>query len=246
MGFVGRLPCLGATATPLFSHCLRHRTDAIAPIQWWAAVIRARFRMALPEGIWVREVSTAFPGATLRLLTGVPKGDRALELGEVLADDPRPVADAIRSHPDVSAYDQLYVDDSRSIAQYEADEQALYEFLWASSLPPEFPIVVEDGEMEFDLTATREAFEAFGEALDRRGVQYELLTLVHTDERDSLLTERQAECLAVAHRKGYFEVPRECSLADVADELGVDTSSASETLRRATERVVGQFLLRRQ
>jgi predicted DNA binding protein len=208
-------------------------------------MIRARFRIELPEGIWIDDVSTAFPEATLRLLTGVPKDDRALELGEVRAEDPDPVAEAIRTHPDVTAYESLYVDESRSIAQYEAREQALYEFLWASSLPPEFPIVVEDGEMEFDLTATREQFEAFGDALDRRNTRYELLTLVHTDEQDSLLTERQAECLAVAHREGYFDVPRECSLAEVADSLGVDKSSASETLRRATDRVVGQFLLGR-
>ena len=206
-------------------------------------MIRARFRLELPTGIWIRDVSTQFPDATLRLLTGVPKGDRALELGEVRAEDPDPVANAIRSHPDVAAYETLYVDGGRAIAQYEAVEQALYEFLWASSLPPEFPIVAEDGAMEFDLTATRAQFEAFGDALDRRDANYELLTLVHTDEQDGLLTERQAECLAVAHRQGYFDVPRECSLADVAERLGVDKSSASETLRRATDRVVGEFLL---
>ena len=153
-------------------------------------MIRARFRLELPEGIWIRDVSERFPDATLRLLTGVPKGDRALELGEVRADDPAPVAEAIRTHPDVSAYESLYADENRSISQYEAVEQALYEFLWASSLPPEFPIVVEGGEMAFDLTATRAQFEAFGDALDRRDARYELLTLVHTDGRDGLLTDR--------------------------------------------------------
>jgi predicted DNA binding protein len=225
----------------------RHRTHGAPESRHGgdSAVIRARFRIELPDGIWIRDVSTRFPEATLRLLTGVPKGDRALELGEVRAADAEPVADAIRTHPDVTAYESLYADEGRAIAQYEAVEQALYEFLWASSLPPEFPIVVEDGGMSFDLTATREQFEAFGDALDQRDTSYELLTLVHTDEADGLLTDRQAECLAVAHREGYFDVPRECSLTDVADSLGVDTSSASETLRRATDRVVGQFLLGR-
>ena len=208
-------------------------------------VIRARFRLALSEEIWVTEVSTSFPDATLRLLTGVPKGDRALELGEVRAADPAVVTDAIREHPDVSRYEQLYEDGSRAIGQYEADEKGLYEFLWSSSLPPEFPIVVEDGEMEFDLTATREGFEAFGAALDGTGRRYELLTLVHTDDRESLLTDRQREYLTVAHRLGYFDVPRECTLAELAETLGVDKSSASETIRRGTGRVVKQFLLGR-
>jgi predicted DNA binding protein len=201
--------------------------------------------MALDEQVWVHEVSTAFPEATLRLLTGVPRDDRALELGEVRAESAEAVADAIRRHPDIREYDQLYASDGRVLAQYEADEKGLYEFLWASSLPPEFPIVVENGEMEFDLTATQGQFEAFGAALDDAGRRYELLSLVHTDERDTLLTDRQRECLTVAHREGYFEVPRECTLAAVAEELGVDTSSASETIRRATARVIDRFLLDR-
>lgn len=209
-------------------------------------LIRARFRIALPEGIWVTEVSTSFPDATLRLLTGVLKGNRALELGEVQAENPESVTDAIQEHADISEYDQLYVDDRRAIGQYEADEKSLYEFLWASSLPPEFPIVVENGEMEFNLTATQDQFEAFGSALDDTGYQYDLLTLAHTDEQEALLTDRQQQYLTVAYRRGYFEVPRECTLAELADALGVDKSSASETIRRGAGRIIGQFIVSRE
>ncbi|WP_156105572.1 helix-turn-helix domain-containing protein [Halobellus rufus] len=207
------------------------------------AVIRARFRIELPGDVWASEVSRSFPDATLRLLTGVPMGDTALELGEVRAADPAAVTDAIRSHPDVTGLDRLYGDDERVISQYEAAEKSLYEFLWGSSFPPEFPMLVEDGEMEFDVTATREQFEAFGSALDTSEIPYELLTVVHTDDSEGLLTDRQRECLTVAHQRGYFEVPRQCDLTELGAALGVDKSTASETLRRATDRVVGQFLL---
>ncbi|RXK48072.1 bacterio-opsin activator [Halorientalis pallida] len=206
-------------------------------------MLRARFRMTLPEDIWVAEVSTSFPDATFRLLTGVPKGDRAIELGEILADDPELAAAALRDHPDIVAYDRLLVDDQRAITQYEAEEQRLYQFLWESSLPPEFPLDVENGAMEFDLTATQAQFEAFGEVLDATGLQYELLTVVHTDDEESLLTERQRECLTVAQRRGYFDVPRDCTLAELADVLDVDKSTASETIRRGTARVLEQFLV---
>lgn len=206
-------------------------------------MIRARFRLTLRAGMWVTEVSTRFPAATLRLLTGVPMSDRALELGEVRADDPEPVVAAIRSHPDISAYETLWSGDGRELAQYEAVEQGLYEFLWSSSLPPEFPIIVEDGVMEFDLTATREGFEAFGEALDASEQEYELLSVVHEREGETLLTDRQRECVTAALRLGYFEVPRGATLAEVAAALGVDKSTASETIRRAVGRVMGEFLL---
>jgi predicted DNA binding protein len=199
--------------------------------------------MNLPEDIWVAEVSMQFPDATFRLLTGVPKNDRAIELGEIRADDPEAAAAALRNHPDTVAYERLIVTDGRAIIQYEAVEQRLYEFLWGSSLPPEFPVIVENGEMEFDLTVTREQFESFGEVLDASGCQYNLIRAVDTGEEDALLTERQQECLSTAQRLGYFDVPRECTLAELANELGVDKSTASETIRRGTSRVVGQFLL---
>jgi predicted DNA binding protein len=207
-------------------------------------MIRARFRMTLADDIWPYDVSTSFPDATLRLLTGVPKGDRALELGEALAEDPVAISSAIRQHSDIVGYDELYLDDSRVIGQYEADEKSLYEFLWESTLPPEFPIIVEDGEMEFNITATQPQFEAFGAALEEVGKPYELLSLVHTADRDQLLTDRQRNYLLVAHNHGYFDVPRDATLAEVADALGVDPSSASETIRRATDRVVADFLMR--
>jgi len=89
---------------------------------------------------------------------------------------------------DITAYDELYAGGKRVIAQYEANERGLYEFLWESSLPPEFPVIVEEG---------------------------------------------------------YFEVPRECTLEDLADTLDVDKSTASETIRRGTGRVIGQFFLDR-
>jgi len=208
-------------------------------------VIRARFRMELAEDIWVHELSTTFPATTFRLLTGVPKGDRALELGEVRTDRPAEVTEAIRDHRDITAYEEVFASDRRAIARYEADEKSLYEFLWESSLPPEFPIVVENGRMEFDLTATQAQFDAFGAALEERDRWYELLSLVHTDEGDSLLTERQRECLQTALHEGYFDVPRQCTLAELADGLNVDKSTASETIRRGQARVLESFLVNR-
>lgn len=209
-------------------------------------MIRARFRMALPPDLWVAELSQSYPDATFRLLAGAPRGDRALELGEVLAGAPGDAADAIQAHEDIPVYERLHLDDRRALTRYETVDRRLYDFLLGSAIPPEFPLAVEDGRMEFDLTATQSDFEAFGDALDASGLQYDLLMAVHTEQGDAVLTDRQRECLAVAQRRGYFEVPREATLAEVADALDVDTSTASETIRRGTARVLRQFLVDRR
>ncbi|WP_276258775.1 helix-turn-helix domain-containing protein [Haloglomus litoreum] len=210
-------------------------------------MIRARFRLWLPDGLWVADVSRSFPDASLRLLTGVPMDDRTLELGETRGEDPRAVVEAIRKQPDVRSLELLYCDEERSLSRYETEDQALFEFLGGSSLLPEFPLVVEDGVMSFAITASRADFEAFGDRLDASGLRYELQSVVHRDDSDGgPLTDRQLECLTVAWRMGYFEVPRDCSLAEVADALDVDTSTVSETIRRGTARVLERFLFERE
>jgi predicted DNA binding protein len=212
-----------------------------------APVIRARFRLWLREDLWVNSVSRSFPDATLRLLAAAPVGDGTLELGETRGDDPRAVAEAVRDHPDVLDYELLHCDDERSLSKYETHDKALFEFLGGSSLLPEFPLVVENGVMSFGITATRDDFEDFGDRLDESGLRYELLSVVHRDDASGgPLTDRQRECLDVAWRMGYFAVPRESTLAEVADALAVDTSTASETIRRGTARVLEQFLLERR
>lgn len=59
------------------------------------------------------------------------------------------------------------------------------------------------------------------------------------------LTDRQLEALRTAVAAGYYEVPREATLAAVAEALGCAESSASVLLRRAERavlsRVVGRY-----
>lgn len=206
-------------------------------------MINARFRMELPPDLWVAEVSREHPATTFRLLTGVPVDERTVELGEVTDGPVEDVGEAIRDHHDVVAYDQLHVGDERALARYEATDQRLFAFLQRSSVPPTFPVVVRDGAMEFDVTATREQFEGVADGLEASGFNYELLSVTGGADPTDLLTARQRECLDAALREGYYEVPRQCTLADLAATLGVDKSTASETLRRGEARVLKRFLV---
>lgn len=206
-------------------------------------MIRARFRMEVPPDIWIADLSERHPETTFRLLAGAPLDGRTLELGEVSGPDPQEAMDAVAAHDHVVSFERLYVGPDRALSKYETTEQGLFTFLGETSLPPEFPLTVRDGVMEFDVTASREQFDALGERLDESSLRYDLLSLVHGDTSGDVLTDRQRECLEVALQSGYFDVPRESSLEDVAATLDVDKSSASVTLRRATSRIVDWFLL---
>jgi hypothetical protein len=55
---------------------------------------------------------------------------------------------------------------------------------------------------------------------------------------EALLTDRQRAAVAAAVEAGYYEVPRDASLEEVADRLGCASSTVSEHLRRAEARVM--------
>lgn len=57
-------------------------------------------------------------------------------------------------------------------------------------------------------------------------------------ETDAGLTDTQREALLVALEGGYFEEPRDASLDDVADELGISQPAAGGLLRRGIKRLI--------
>lgn len=205
-------------------------------------MIEARFRIELPEGYWVAELSRAFPESTFRLLSGVRTNDTATELGEVRTDHPRDVETAFDAHDAITRFERLERADDRLLTKYETTHVGLYDFLESAAFPPEFPIDVRDGRYEFDLTGTREEFDRFRAALDATGLSYELLSKVEGGRTETLLTRRQEELLAAGLREGYFEVPRGCTLADLANAVGVDKSTASGVIRRGQARLVAWYL----
>lgn len=82
---------------------------------------------------------------------------------------------------------------------------------------------------------------------DEEGIRLEILGLQQIDEGEALeefgLTEPQREALVSAFVNGYYDDPREASLEDVAEELGITPSAASGRLRRGSTRLIEAALL---
>ena len=92
-----------------------------------------------------------------------------------------------------------------------------------------------DGTMRLSLLGSAADLRATLEALPD-GVDVEVLevgTRADAGGFERALTGRQREAVRVARRLGYYEVPREVGIEEVAEELGCAVSTASELVRRA-------------
>ena len=88
----------------------------------------------------------------------------------------------------------------------------------------------------------RESVQAFFECCaDLDGVTASLLRLYETDaneDRPYGLSRRQLETLRIAFESGYFDIPRDAALDDLATELGVSDNAISERLRRGMRSIL--------
>jgi hypothetical protein len=56
------------------------------------------------------------------------------------------------------------------------------------------------------------------------------------------LTDRQREVLETAHQMGYFDHPKGANAGEVADELGITTSTFTEHLSAAQSKLLTSIL----
>lgn len=96
-------------------------------------------------------------------------------------------------------------------------------------------------------------FEVLGDAGDLRALLADLPASVETtverlgeyDRRrspETVLTDRQREVVATASDLGYYDVPRQATVADVAAELDITDSTVSTHLRKAESAVMEEVL----
>jgi hypothetical protein len=97
------------------------------------------------------------------------------------------------------------------------------------------------------LVPSREALVAYRDACRERQLSFRLVGIYDESEGDSAgrefgVTPRQREALVTALESGYFEVPRETTLSEMAAELGISDQALSARLRRGQTNLVRQTL----
>lgn len=121
-----------------------------------------------------------------------------------------------------------------------------------------YPILIEEGGVIQDLVATHDGWE-FRVAFPNKSsfqrfydfcrehqitMNVDRIYEQQSDLIDSIpgLTDTQRETLLTAIDYGYFEIPRENSLAELAAQLGISQNAASERIRRGVKQLITETL----
>jgi hypothetical protein len=203
---------------------------------------QARLSVTLPDRTWIKDVSTSHPRATFRVLAAMPGEDSGFGLVSITAPDPGAVLEGMADHETLTRIDPLQWSEERVLVQFETPRPLLLFSARESGVPIELPMDISDGEAAVDVTASRDRLSVLGEQLDAFGLSFEVEFVRERVDAARLLTDRQRELLVEAVERGYYDTPRECTVTELAEAVGVAKSTCSETLHRAEERVVKRFV----
>lgn len=143
--------------------------------------------------------------------------------------------------------------------QQSKEDSALYQIRWTRTGTDVLSLVQErDGvvleavgsseEWRFTIRfETQDDLQRFYDACQRDGIGVNLVKLYQSyapDDSSYGLTETQVETLITAQRQGYFEVPKEIHLEELAEQFGVSPQSVSERLQRGLNKLVEHTLVR--
>jgi hypothetical protein len=202
----------------------------------------AKLTLTIPERTWPGEISRRHEDATIRILAAMTETDSGVGLAEIAAPDPGSIVADVRTHDSVEDVEVLQRGDRQCLFQFRTHLPLLLLAAQGSGLPLEMPFEIRQGEATWTLTASQEAISELGDQFDALGVSYTVDYLQQeVAESEELLTDRQRSIVRAAIDRGYYDTPRECSLTELADAVGLAKSTASETLHRAEERVMKEF-----
>lgn len=193
-----------------------------------------------------------FPGVTVELERVVPTRKTIIPyfwVRDVSAETENAIGEAFRTHPDVldiQGVDEVegeYLKRVEWKTGYEGILRAIAEQQvtlisgvgtaesWTLEVRGESQEDVADFQQylrDHDLSSGLTSLHALAKL--RSGTEYDL-------------TEGQREALVLAFERGYFDSPREITLAEIAEELGITAQSLGSRLRRGNKRLIRSTLI---
>ncbi|WP_280537941.1 helix-turn-helix domain-containing protein [Halopenitus sp. POP-27] len=203
---------------------------------------QARLVVEMPDGPWVADISRAHPDATFQVLAALPGDGPGFALVWVSASDLDDVLEDMRDHAVLTDMSVMQRTDTEATVQFETTAPMLLVAAKRSGIPIEMPIEIRDGEATIDVTGAHDRLSELGRQFQELEMDFRVEYIQERLQPSQVLTETQQRLLLTAVELGYYDTPRECSLTDLAEHVGIAKSTCSETLHRAEEEIIKRFI----
>lgn len=193
-------------------------------------------------------VFETLPGVTVKLERFVPGPDVVIPyfwVRGVATDD---METAFSDHPGVKTIRLVDSIEDEYLLRVEWDSS--YTGILSSLAETEIPILEAVGTHEqwtFEIRGETRSDVAEFQRLCRERDIHITLTALHAltpleTGTEAALTDAQEEVLVLAYERGYFNSPRDVTMAELGDDLGISQQAVASRIRRGIDRILGSTL----
>lgn len=188
----------------------------------------------------------SFPDITIELERLVPLDSSIIPLFWIEGQDPEDVERTIRT--------DSMTDDVNVLTT--VDERILFEIRWNPEVDALITPLKESNAEVLRATGSADVWEFrlqfrdrteladFRDRCQEHGLQMRLAAIYNPShpESEQELSEEQYDIISTAYTNGYWNVPRNIELQDLAELIGISQNAASQRMRRGLSTVVGSYL----
>ena len=189
-----------------------------------------------------------FPGVTVELERIIPAKDVVVPYIWVRGTESNDVESAFGDHPGVTSIKLIDAVEDEHLLRVE---WAL-DYVGVLSTLSEMDIVLvncigTNDHWTFDVRGDdRDAISAFQRQCREHGIPV-TLTKLHAlmplvSDTEAVLTDPQKEALVLAYDRGYFDTPREVTMVELGNELGISQQAVGSRLRRGINQILERTL----
>ena len=127
---------------------------------------------------------------------------------------------------------------------FTKDYPSIYKTVLDLGSMPILPITISSGTQYYTiLSPSPELLKRLLKELKKRFTSVEIKSLSSTSfkSKESLLTRKQLDAFKLAYDLGYYRIPKDLAIKDLAQKLGIKPTSMQERLKRAEKRILSDY-----
>jgi len=205
----------------------------------------ARIKIKFPDKLWISELFKNFPDLKMEISYFLPYdleksiGNSIIEIMHYNIDS---IIQEIRNHPSVFEFSILEQEDKKIKFNIKTKDPYLLYAVIKCGVLINFPVRVKDGYAYWRLISSRKSIDQLLTLFEQRNIDFELLRIGKSpyllEDEKHKLTYNESNVLDEAISLGFFEIPRNISLEELANKLGKSKSALSVMLRKIIKKKV--------
>ena len=123
--------------------------------------------------------------------------------------------------------------------------KSIHDTVLESGCMTRLPILISNGSQFHTILAPsqKEFSHMFSKLKERfTTVKIERIRKHPSGTTSPILTRKQSEAIALAFTRGYYEIPRQCEVQDIAEILSIKRVAMQERLRRAERAIIREYV----